>query len=108
MWVNLWEGDQVVVAVLGVVEGTWPRPGGQSWKVGWGFTSSYLDVFWRRERNWAEMLNRGLKKSSVSEASKSLRDPWKSSRGRCQGSPQNPSSHPALDPERPADQQVDP
>lgn len=54
------------------------------------------------------MLNRGLKKSSSLEAFMSLRDPWKSSRGRCQRSPQNPSSQPALGSGGPTDQQADP
>lgn len=55
------------------------------------FTSSHLEGFWKRERNCAEMLSRGLKKSSLaSEAFRSLRDPWKSSRARRRGNPQNP------------------
>jgi hypothetical protein len=30
-------------------------------EVGVRKTSFYLGVFWRRERNWVEMLSRGLK-----------------------------------------------
>lgn len=34
---NLWEGNQAVVAVLGIPEGTQPHPGGQrEMGVGWG------------------------------------------------------------------------
>lgn len=44
-----------------------------------GVSSSYLDVVWRRERNWAEMLSRRLKMSSASETFTSLREPPKSS-----------------------------
>lgn len=50
-----------------------PSWNSESWNVQ-QFTISYLDVFWRRERNWAEMLSRGLKKSSSAEAVTSLRD----------------------------------
>lgn len=80
----------------------WPAPARRGSALGWlpllsvGFTSgdlarwrgsragkawASLDGFWRRERNWAEMLSRGLRKtSSASGTFASPREPWKSSK----------------------------
>ena len=63
VWLNLW-GDQWLWLPWGCLRGPSPAQGdadaGRKVGVHW-VTSSYLDVFWRRERNWAEMLSRGLK-----------------------------------------------
>lgn len=73
VWLSLWGGNQAVVPAWDAPEDIAPSWNTESWNVQ-QFTSSYLGVFWRRERNWAEMLSRGLKKSSSEEAVTSLRD----------------------------------